>query len=180
MKDKTYIKITEQDIFNFIFYPNEIIEEKRDLISQNESLAEIVEFYKNLKVDIDSKFDFSIKKKIAEKIPVYSLPKVIELYQLKYLNPEKKLNRLAADSEKELKPKITTKTFIDEDKDYLVKVLQNGNNTKIFVFSTKDEIIENFNLFIEPLELEFYLKDNTEPLILEGKVEVDKIRIHFD
>lgn len=180
MKQNNKIQITEQDIFNFVFYPETLSEEKRKAIEENKSFSEAIEFYQNLKSEIDSKLDYSIKKKIAEKIPVYSLPKMIELHPLNDINFQKKTYRLAADSETELKPKITTKTFVDDEKDYMIKILQNGEKTKIFVFSTQDEILENFNIYIEPQKLEFHLKDNSEPLILEGKVEIDKIKIHFE
>jgi vacuolar-type H+-ATPase subunit I/STV1 len=180
MKERSNIAITEQDIFNFVFYPDTLSEEKRSTIKENKSFSEAIEFYQNLKSEIDSKLDYSIKKKIAQKIPAYSLPKMIELHPLKDVDLQKKPHRLAADSEKELKPRITAKTFVDDEKDYMVKILQNGEKTKVFVFSTQDEILENFNIYLEPQQLEFHFKDNSEPLILQGKVEIDKIRIHFD
>jgi hypothetical protein len=179
MEENKNIQVTEQDIFNFVFYPDTLTEEKKNIIIKDSSFSEAVDFYMNLKREISSNLDLTTKRMVAKKISAYSLPSVIVLHQLKEPAKERP-SRLAADSETELKPRITTKTFVDDEKNYMVKILQNGKSTKIFVFSTQDEILENFNLYIEPQELEFHFKDNTEPLVLEGKLEIENIKIHFE
>ncbi len=88
--------------------------------------------------------------------------------------------RLAAASETELIPRINIKTFIDDSRDFIIKVLESETNTKIFVFSTQNLIINNFKIFIEPQNLELYFNDNSQPLILSDKLEIDSIKIFFD
>lgn len=180
MKEYNNIQITEKDLFNFVFHPDSINEEIKKTISEDKSISNVIKFYEAMKEEILNILDYSTKRLIAKKIPEYKLSNVVELHQLQAAQPQKKSYRLAADSDKELKPKIITKTFVDDEKNFMVKVLINGGNTKIFVFSTQDELLENFNLYIEPNNLEFHFKDNTEPLILEGRIEVEKIKIHFD
>ncbi len=68
---------------------------------------------------------------------------------------------------------------MDDGKDYLIKVLTYGSNTKVFVFSTHDEIVKNFDIIIEPQNLKFHLDDNTEPLKIEQAIEADLVRIEF-
>ena len=177
-KDKK-ITIDEQDLFNYVFFPESTPDEIRLIIESGNTWIEIIEFYKNLKSNSNNRADDTLKRKIAKKIPAYSLANVIQLYALKepYI-PKQNGNRLAADS-KELKPKLTTKTFVDNDKEYLIKVLNYGNQTKVFVFSTKDEVVKNFDIVIEPHNLKYHFEDNSEPLKIEKSIEAEKIEIRF-
>lgn len=180
MKDqKQNIIIDEQDLFCYVFFPESVATEKKELIEPDNSFEEVLEFYRNLKSNSESKPDDALKKKIANKIAAYSLSNVIQLYALKEPSiPRQNENRLAADS-KELKPKMTTKTFVDNDKEYLIKVLNYGGQTKVFVFSTKDEVVKNFDIIIEPHNLKFHFDDNSEPLKIEHSIEAEKIEIRF-
>ncbi len=181
MRTNLNIVVTEKDIFNFVFFPDSLSEEKKNLLLSDDSFSEPISFYQNMKAEISKPIDYKTKKLIADKISAYSLPKLVKLIQLKTASPlRKKPSRFAADSEYVLKPKIVTKTFVDEDKDFLVKILQNGNQSKIFVFSTNDEIIENFSILLEPQKLEFHLKDNSEPLIIDGSIDVEAVNIYFN
>lgn len=177
-KDKK-ITIDEQDLFNYVFFPESTPDEIRLVIESGNTWIEIIEFYKNLKSNSNNSADDKLKRKIACKIPAYSLLNVIQLYALKepYIQKQNG-NRLAADS-KELKPKMTTKTFVDNDKEYLIKVLNYGNQTKVFVFSTKDEVVKNFDIVIEPHNLKYHFEDNSEPLKIEKSIEAEKIEIRF-
>jgi len=181
MNDKQdNINITEQDIFNYVFCPEILKAETSKLISGDSSLYEAIAFYKQMKSDAEQKPDINLKKKIAEKIPAYTLSNVITLYPLKLVQPQKrKANRLVAAST-ELKPQTSTKTFVDSPKEYLIKVLNYGETTKVFVFSTKDEVVKDFNIIIEPQNLEYHLDDNSEPLVLDKMIDAESIKIKFD
>ena len=171
--------ISEQDLFCYVFFPKSVPTEKKEIIGTDQSFEEILEFYRQLKSNTEIKPDESLKRKIASKIPAYSLSNVIQLYSLKDPVVQKQNgNRLAAGST-ELKPKMTTKTFVDNDKEYLIKVLNYGNQTKVFVFSTKDEVVKNFDIIIEPNNLRFHFEDNTEPLKIEHSIEAEKIELRF-
>jgi len=180
MKDrKENIVIDEQDLFNYVFFPESVADEKKGLIGSDISYNEIIEFYRQLKLNSDIRPEEELQRKIASKIPAYSLSNVIQLYALKEPSiPKQNGNRLAADS-KELKPKMTTKTFVDNDKEYLIKVLNYGGQTKVFVFSTKDEVVKNFDIIIEPHNLKFHFEDNSEPLKIEDNIDAEKIEIRF-
>ena len=171
--------IDEQDLFTFVFFPESVSPEKKDIIESDKSFEAILEFYRQLKSNSKITTDGNLKKMIASKIPAYSLENVIRLYALSDAKlPKQNGNRLAAGST-ELKPKITTKAFVDNDKEYLIKVLNYGDNTKVFVFSTKDEIVKNFDIIIEPHNLKFHFDDNTEPLKIDKSIEAEKIEIRF-
>ena len=74
---------------------------------------------------------------------------------------------------------MTTKTFVDNDKEYLIKVLNYADITKVFVFSTKDEVVKNFDIIIEPHNLKFHFEDNLEPLKIDKPIEAEKIELRF-
>ncbi|NWF88651.1 MAG: hypothetical protein HXY50_04220 [Ignavibacteriaceae bacterium] len=171
--------IDEKDIFMFVFFPEKLDDEKRKMIESNSSFDEAVDFYNKLKLNSQKELPSSVKKKLAEKIPAYNLPDVILLYPL--VEPRSKTqnsSRLAA-STKELNPKTTTKTFVDKEKEYLIKVMNYENETKIFVFSTSDEIVKDFELIIEPKSLTFHLADNSEPLTINHTIDAEKIQLKF-
>ena len=86
---------------------------------------------------------------------------------------------LAAASENNTAPQMVTKTFVDDGKDYLIKVLTYGSTTKVFVFSTHDEILKDFNIVIEPQNLKYHLNDNTEPLKIDQAIDADLVKIEF-
>lgn len=175
---KGNILINEQDLFNYVFFNNQVSEEIKHIIENDNSYSEALEFYRMLKSESTNKPDEFLKKKLAEKIPAYSLSNVIHLYQLKDPQIKQNGNRLAADS-KELKPKMTTKTFVDNDKEYLIKVLNYGDVTKVFVFSTKDEVVKDFDIVIEPNNLIYHFGDNLEPLKIDEPIETDSITLKF-
>jgi hypothetical protein len=173
------IVIKEQDLFCYIFFPESVPDKKKKMIETNNSFNEVLEFYKQMKLNSDKKPNESLKRKIANKIPAYSLSNVIKLYALKETaKPRQNGYHLAAAST-ELKPKMTTKTFVDNDKEYLIKILNYGDKTKVFVFSTKDEVVKNFDIIIEPDNLKFHLEDNSEPLKINHLIDAEKIEIRF-
>ncbi len=175
------MKITERDIFNFVFFPETVRKEIVAFLSAIEDTSDAVIFYKEMKLELDKELTTSFKKKIAEKIKIYKLPKVITLYPMHDPLTKKKHNHLtlAAASENNIAPKMITKTFVDDGKDYLIKVLTYGNTTKVFVFSTHDEVIKDFHIVIEPQNLRYHLTDNTEPLKIDQAIEADLVKIEF-
>jgi len=179
-KEKNKMIINEQNIFTYVFFPESLSVDKKRIIASDKTLEEAIEFYRQLKQSAERELSHSLKEKIAAKIPVYKLENAVELYPLvdkQMLNHNG--NRMAA-STKELTPQMTTKTFVDNDKDYLIKVLNYGNETKVFVFSTKDEVVRNFDIVIEPKNLTFHLEDNSEPLIIDHSIDAEKIQLRFD
>lgn len=172
------MRITERDIFNFVFHPSLLNDEKLEHLKSIENSTDAIIFYKELKSELEMNLSFTEKKLLAEKIPVYRLWAKFELLPVQEKNVKKQNVRLAAAST-ELKPGISTKTFIDGDKEFLIKVLSSDNRTKVFVFSTREEIVKDFDLIIEPKELEYHMDDNTQPLEINGSVDIDKIELRF-
>ena len=57
------IKIEERDIFNYIFYPDSIMQEQADFIKDNKEYKSIIELYNNIKNDMEKGITSEQKKK---------------------------------------------------------------------------------------------------------------------
>jgi len=178
-KNKENIEITEQDVFNFVFFKESLSLEKQEIIENDIAYKDMLDFYIALKNNTVEKPNEKLKRILANQIPAYSFDNVIHLYRLKDPIQKQNGNRLAADS-KELKPKMTTRSFVDNNKEYLIKVLNYGGQTKVFVFSTKDEVVKNFDIIIDPHNLKYHFDDNSEPLKIEQNIDAEKIEIRFN
>ena len=174
------LEITERDIFNYIFFPELVKEEIKMHLSAKENFTDAIIFYKELKAEIKKDLTPDIKKKIAEKIPAYRIENVIELYPLKEPKAKKQNGGRLAAASADLIPQMTTKTFVDNAKEYLIKVLNYGETTKLFVFSTKNEVVKNFDIIIEPQKLQFHCEDNSEPLLIDHLIDAEKIQLKFN
>ncbi len=87
---------------------------------------------------------------------------------------------LAADSEsRTLISKMMSHTFIDKDQEFMIKVIGSENTSKIYVFSTNNERIENFDIIIQPHNLRYHFNDNSEPLIIDHKIDIMDVQIQF-
>jgi hypothetical protein len=171
--------IQEQDLFNYVFFPGNLENNKTNIIDSDNSFKEIIDFYHTIKNDSGRIIDDHLRKKIAAKIPAYTLSSTVYLKLFKKIKvPKANNSRIAADS-KDLIAKMATKTFIDNDKEYLIKVLNYGEITKIFIFSTIKEKITNFDIVIEPQHLIYHFDDNSEPLKVDKIIEVESINLVF-
>ncbi len=173
--------ITEKDIFNFVFYPESITKEKEKFLEASSDFIEEVEFYSSLKKSLSDELNIDVKKKIASKIDVYKLENIIYLYPVEELKKHKRSNGLIlAAASKEDKPTISTKTFYDADKTYIIKVINYEKISRIFVFSTQYEMIKDFELIILPQNFKYHVADNTAPLELDFIVEPESISLEFN
>lgn len=173
--------ITEKDIFNFVFYPESITKEKGKFLESSADFREEIEFYSALKKSLGEELHLDVKKKIALKINAYRIGNIIYLYPVEELKKQKHSNGLVlAAASKEAKPTISTKTFYDADKTYIIKVINYEKISKIFVFSTQYELIKDFELIILPQNFKYHLADNTAPLELDFNVEPESISLEFN
>lgn len=173
------MKVTEKDLFNFVFYHHLVMEEMRDFLSSIESNNEVILFYKALKSEITKEVPLSLKKKLSNKLAFYKLDNLIVLYPVEEIKKKKNNFTLVAASP-EKTPKIITRTFYDEDKLYIIKVINSEKNSKIFVFSTQQEVLKNFDLIIQPGNETYHINDNIIPLELDHQINADSIKLEFN
>lgn len=171
------MKVDEQDIFTFVFFPKKLDDEKKKMIESQSEFSEAIEFYEQLKLNSEQPISQEIRSSLAAKIPAYKLENIVDLYPLKEVMPQLQNGIRMAAGSKVLTPKTSTKTFVDRDKEYLIKVVNYEEQTKVFVFSTKDEEVKNFDLMIEPKNLTFHFEDNSEPLVINQLIDAERIQL---
>ncbi|MFZ1290473.1 MAG: hypothetical protein WAR79_10290 [Melioribacteraceae bacterium] len=74
---------------------------------------------------------------------------------------------------------ITTFTLIDENADYLIKILNYSQHSEIFVFSNDFSPINKFNLTIHPQGLKLSNEDNSNSITAEKLINIEKIELHY-
>ncbi|MBW7843517.1 MAG: hypothetical protein H3C40_12405 [Ignavibacterium sp.] len=174
-------EITEKDIFNFVFYPDIISKEKRKFLESSSDFRDEIQFYSSLKESIGEELNSEIKQKIALKVDAYKPGNFIYLYPVdEYQNRKMSKNVQLAAASPEEKPKVFSKTFYDEEKTYIIKVINYEKGSKVFVFSTQYELIKDFELNILPQNLKYHLTDNSSPLELDFNVEPESISLEFN
>jgi hypothetical protein len=174
-------KITEKDIFNFVFYTELISKEKLRYLESSSDFQDEINFYLSLKESLSGELSAEIRKKIASKINSYNPSNLIYLYPVDEFQSRKLSNkvRLAAASLEE-KPKVSSKTFYDEEKTYIIKVINYEKSSRVFVFSTQYELIKDFEINILPQNLKYHISDNSAPLELDFNVEPESISLEFN
>ena len=173
------MEITEKDIFNFVFYTNLLPPKKIKYIEGSTNFSKGIKFYQSLKLLLSQNLTVEIKNLISEKIPVYK-SMMHKLYLVKEVNSKRKSNLiLVADSPK-IKSKMTSATFIDDEKQYLIKLHNYENSAKIYVFSTSKEKIENYKIIIHPSNNILEQADNSNPIIIDAPVEVSSMELQFN
>jgi len=168
------MKITEQDIFNFVFYPEKLEADKFKFISSNrDKHQEIISFCESLQTANNANLEG-----VADSINKNINRKSTNIIQLNKVEPKAKKDDyfIAADSP-QLQPQIKTDTFIDESKTYFAKAIYYEENIKIFLFENENNVLENIELSLLPSEKVYQLESNHAPIIIENRESIDSIKI---
>lgn len=175
------MKISERDIFNFVFFPAILSIEKRKYLESIGIYNDEIRFYEELKKDLSDELSAEIKSKIAQRIPNYRFEKIFFLYPTYENNSKRKTDKsiLAAASPIN-QTSITASSFVDEKNQFLIRILKSENKSKIYVFSTVDEVIKNFKIIIKPSGQVFEQQDNTHPICFDKQIEIENIELQFN
>lgn len=173
--------LTEKDIFDFVFFPQNLSEEKQDRILKSSNFDGLIDFYSNLKSEINKQISESVREKLLEKINLY---KVQKFFRLKLVEePKAKRNSeflvLAAASASG-EPKITAQSFIDEQNHLLVRVIKSKDITRIYTFSTEDKALKNIKIKTLPSGKEFFMPDNSLHLEIKENLLISEVQIELD
>ena len=160
------MKITEQDIFNYVYYPEKLEHRVIEYIDLNKILfKEQIEFCKNTLSELNK-----IKPESDNIITLKKLPPLkIE---------QKPSYYLAADSVS-LEKSIKTEPFISAENNLIAKVISYNDKTKIFILNEKNDTIKNFKLIIKPSNLSYDINNNSEPIELPAGLEIESIDIEI-
>jgi len=178
---KNNLNINEQDIFKYVFSPQLLNEEKREYLRGNEKYESQVLYYESVKNAVNSETSFDLKKKIAAKIPDYTLANVFTLYPVKYSEGKEKSGKaIFAAKTKEESPKLKTCTFTDDERKYLVRIISYEKSTRVYLFSTENDLVKNITIKISPTGEEVYMNNNSTPLVIDKRIDVESIELRID
>lgn len=175
------MKITERELFDFVFFPENLPNDKVEYLKNFKEFDDEIKFYHSVKDSFDEELREDIKQKIAERIPIYIPAKIFFLFPVKKTVKEKNgdVTVLAAASPKE-KPSVKAKTFIDESNHYLIRLLNFKDSSKIYVFSTTEEVLRNYKVKIKPSGQTFEQSDNSTAIEINSPIEAENIELQFN
>jgi len=169
--------ITEQDIFNYIFFRAKVSHGKINEIVAEEQYAQAVEFYNSLKSESERSLSFNEKRSLAAKIPFYKFNGEYELLPFSVGDTENGM-RLAART-KNNEESDSAISFLSETKEFLCRIVPTPNQKLLYCFSINQEELKNFKLTLHPSEISFDCKSNFEPVIIPAELAIEKISIEF-
>ena len=172
--------INEQNIFDFVFYPETISGEIAAMLKTDLQFKEGLEFYKSLKDEIDTPLSFQLKHKLAKKIPDYSFSNCLKLFPVDEDLQAAEGDRLsfAADSPN-VNQSFRATTFIDESKNYLARFILGDKEVSLFILSVTVQLIKEFKVTLYPTNEIYTCVDNTKPIMLSSIEEITSISIEF-
>lgn len=172
--------ISDYDLYLFVFHPDQLSDGKSEYIAGNKKYVETLDHFRELAMTTNNSISDSDRELLNSKIGVYRPHDniIISLYphpSNSEGNKQTKVQYRAASVE--VDESITSKTFFDAKKHYMVKANINHHSTRIYIFSKSGETLHNISLRIHPAGTLHHLDDNTQPLILEGRVEIEHISL---
>lgn len=172
--------ITEQDIFNLIFFPHLVDAEKKFILESSPEYKYLLNFYRNIKTDTEKPISDKVKHDLSLKINIYNLVRFFRLKKVEESKPPRKREFavLAAASADE-KPEVIAKSFLDENNKYLIRVIKTKDITKIYSFSSDEQEIQNFKIKILPSGKEFLMKNNSAPLEITEDLEFEEVTLEL-
>ncbi len=170
--------ITEKDIFYYVFSPGNLGKEKLRYIAENGVLYPAVEVYSDIKNSLEEEISPSLRTKIAEKIPAYKLTRVYELFSWTIEASEYNTSTaVLAAATAETESGVFSKTFIDKEKNIIIRLIGTVKNARLFVFPVSGEELGEFTLTLNPGLQKYYFKNSQESKILEDLPEISSISI---
>lgn len=175
------IKIEERDIFNYVFYPDAVAQEKADFIKDNKEYKSIIELYNDIKNNLKKGITSEQKKIITSKISSYKYQRIITLYPVKdeiKKKPSEVPILAAASQEKE--PRVKTQTFIDGEEGFVIRLVRVEEKAKIYVFPIKNEWKRKICLTLQPSNQKYHITDINTPLDLTNLETVEAISLDIE
>ncbi|MFA6978197.1 MAG: hypothetical protein WC209_02650 [Ignavibacteriaceae bacterium] len=169
--------ITEQDIFNYIFFRAKVSDGKINEIVTDEQYAHAVEFYNSLKSETERSLSFNEKRSLAAKIPFYKFNGEYELLPFSVGDMENG-KRLAART-KNSEESDSAISFLSETKELLCRIVPTPTQKLLYCFSINQQELKNFKLTFHPNKITFECKSNSEPVIIPAELTIEKISIEF-
>ena len=174
------MNIDEQDLFNFVNYPEKLEDAKKKYIEDNPELfIEAVNALKSApefdNTSLTGDLQFKMHLKMIGKKPKKTIDLIDASSTLIHSN---QIRTLVADSGS-INNSPKSKTFTDETGSYLIKVIYINDKADIYTFTSNNEELNNFSLYLNPPGEIHHIKSNKSPFVLKQSQVIENIRILF-
>ena len=171
------MKIVEREIFDFIFFPEALDKEKFIFLSTTDLFDNELELLLDIKEKYEKNIPLNIIEKIKSKLTTITSNSIIRLEKKKVpLQYSTDHLVLAADSQlKNTKQKI--QTFEDADSIYLIKLIEDEELTKIYLFTRNNKEIHPVKIKLEPSGEYYIFENQNKPIIITEKQQITGISL---
>ncbi len=171
------MKITEADIFSFIFYPDELESEKADYIERNKNeFKDQLENCRALKNDVESG-ETSTPEKLYSLTNLVNKRKVIDFIRIEHKKETAPENYKLAAASPDLQNKAVTDTYINRKEKFLIKVISTQESNKIYLFNETGSEVNNYELILSPSGKILKQETNNIPAIISPAEKIDNIKL---
>ncbi|MDR3667296.1 MAG: hypothetical protein P4L35_10680 [Ignavibacteriaceae bacterium] len=168
------IEITELDLFTFVLFRNELSKEKKEFIESNiELFADQIEIIKQSQIPLNDE----LKEEAISKCRLPLEKKEILVFPLNYeitVPSEATLTLAAKSADIDIHP--LTRTFIDEGKSVLLKLINEKGITKVFLFDSEGRSMEKYIITTYPSDI-VISSNNDNPILNLNLAEIEKISV---
>ncbi|RJP74081.1 MAG: hypothetical protein C4539_00745 [Ignavibacteriales bacterium] len=165
--------ITENDLFNYVFFPDSLNEEKKKTILREDRFKNSTDFYKGMYKDLGKSISIEARKKIAHLIPSYRMTEKVDLYPVAFTKTA--ISKKIYASDENIKQKYVSMSLTDEEKSYLARIICQDEHCQLFIFSSNNLIIRDFDVTLFPQGKKYHFDDNTKPIEVMVKPNIKKL-----
>ncbi len=165
---KPFFEISEQDIFNYVFYPDQVSLDKKEFLDLHKSdfleQLEFCTYLEKLNIATQKSNFISGKSNVVELFPVVlNIPNNSNYFTL-------------AAGSSELSKKIETKTFTDNHSRFLVRLVSTIDEKTLYVF-TKEKTFKEAKLTLFPSHKSYKIDSVESSIKIDDFEEVESISI---
>ncbi len=165
---KPFFEISEHDIFNYVFYPDQVSRDKKDFLDQHRNdFLEQLEFCSFLK---------QINSTVQKSNFISGKSNVVELFPVVINIPDQNNYFTLAAGSSELSKKIETKTFTDNHSRFLVRLVSTIDEKTLYVF-TKEKTFKEAKLTLFPSHKSYKIDPTESSIKIDDFEEVESISI---
>lgn len=155
--------ITEQDLFNYVNFPEQLTEDKKEFILRSPQFAEAIEYFTGLRNAVN-RDNIVLPETLIE---LLSSPEadLIFLYP-EASSPRQVKHSFAAQSHIYQSP-LTARSYISNNKNVLIRIVKQDTEYRIFTFVKANESVENYIMLLHTQEQTFSIDKIEAEVVLE-------------
>ena len=171
------MKISEEDIFMYVLYPNKLNQDINNYIRANENLFPVqIEFFKSYITSFNSPdIEIQSRKAIERILP---LQNIIELFPLTAkIIPRKYAVTFAAATRDEVVKQSESITYSDENSKYLMRLISNKDKCILYFFPKSDNKDQELKITLMPSVEIHIIKNTSQQIEITQPNKIEKILI---